>query len=612
MSNTSLFSEFSPADRAKWMDKIQADLKGADFDKKLVWKTIDGINIQPFYMHSDLENLALSHTNIAEFPYLRGHQSERNDWHIRQDFFVKNIDQTNTEILDALMRGVTSVRLVFKTLTLSSQKEFDRLLRGIDISAIELNFSCSEGNADLLSMLSNYIKANGIAPAKVKGSLNIDPISWTAQFGTCRHKNLNEAYQHLSQLIQFADEHLPHIKLLAVNSHLYSDAGSSIIQELSFAISITAAYFDALNEKLSPERIAHHLHFNIGLSNNYFMEIAKIRALRFLFAKIAEANGVEPSKSNTYIHAQNTIWNKTIFDPYVNMLRVTTEAMSGAIAGVDAMTILPFDEVFKSSENFSKRIARNTQILLKEEAHFDKVIDPAGGSYYIEAITDTLVEHAWQQFLKIDETGGFVKALEEGSIQAEVRKMAQERDINIALRKDILLGTNQYPNSTETMFEKTQIPVNVKLDNRLIQPYRGAEAFEAVRFATEQAEKTPTVFMLTYGNLAMRRARSQFAGNFFGCAGYTIIDNNGFASIKEGMELAKQQKADIIVLCSDDDTYIEMAKEAMASKPSSEIVIAGYPKEHIDTLNEMGIEHFIHVKSNVLEMLQMFNNKLLK
>jgi len=615
MSRQKLFEEFPPISSEEWRNKIDTDLKGADFDRKLVWKTIEGFNVQPYYRLEDVEKNALTELEPNQFPYIRGNKTENNDWLVRQDFEIKDIDESNKEILDALMRGITSVNLMLEDSTLNSQNDFDRLLRGIELTAIEINFCTMDSNADLMSMLSNFIEKNNIDKTKVYGSFNIDSLAWLTTVGNCNHDNLDEAYTRITELINFAENKLPNFHILAVNSRIFSNAGSSIVQELAFGLAMANTYLSELTEKINIDTILKHLRFNIGVSSNYFMEIAKVRALRFMWSKLAEAyhpKNIELSK--VFIHASNTSWNKTIYDPYVNVLRSTTESMSAVIGGVDSLTVNTFDKSYKSSDAISKRIARNTQIILKEEAYFDKVVDPSAGSYYIEELTSSLIEKAWELFLEVEEKGGYYKALESNYIQDLIAEMAQQRDLNLATRKEILLGTNQYPNAAERMSDEIKISKPTTAKETKIKPikqYRGAEAFEELRLSVEKLDKTPKVFMFTYGNLAMRKARAQFAGNFFGCVAYDIQDNFGFETVEDGLSAIKNDKPNIVVLCSSDDEYINIAPQIIKEVGKDTIiVVAGYPKESVDALKEAGIKYFIHAKSNVLETLKSVNEKL--
>ena len=321
------------------------------------------------------------------------------------------------------------------------------------------------------------------------------------------------------------------------------------------------------------------------------------------------------------IHAETTQFNMTVFDANVNMLRTQTEAMSATIAGVDSLTVLPYDISYKTPDDFSERIARNQQLLLKEESHFDKVTDPSAGSYYIETLTKEIAEQAWSIFLNVEDNGGFFELVKKGTVQEAVKTTAANRLRDVSSRKEVLLGTNQFPNFTEKALNKVE-NADVKgsqaggcgcasVGVETLKPVRGAKEFEALRFATENSGKAPKAFMLTIGSLAMRLARAQFSSNFFACAGYEIIDNLGFASVEEGVKAALDVKAEVVVLCSSDDEYAEFAPAAYELlKDKALLVVAGAPA-NMDELKAKGIAHFIHVRSNVLETLQGFNAKFL-
>ncbi len=329
------------------------------------------------------------------------------------------------------------------------------------------------------------------------------------------------------------------------------------------------------------------------------------------------------------IHSVTGRWNKTLYDPYVNMLRTQTEAMSAVLGGAGSITVEPFDTVFRNADEFSERIARNQQLLLAEEAHLDKVADPAAGSYYVEELTSMMAHEAWKLFLEIESEGGFLQALRNGTIQNRIKAAADLRKSDVAKRKEILLGTNQYPafgehtapshdparlfpESAPAPKPATSSATTASQDEEVIpiKPSRGAEEFERLRLTTEKTQHRPMAFMLTIGNPAMRSARAQFSSNFFAVAGYEVRNNNGFETVSEGVSAALEAKADIIVICSSDDEYATIAPEIFRMTAGrATVVVAGNPP-CTDALKAEGIEHFISVRSNVLETLQMFNRIL--
>ena len=609
-----LLSEFPAISTQEWKDKIVTDLKGADFERKLVWRTNEGFNVNPFYRREDLEGLSTPKVMPAEYPYVRSTRMD-NEWLIRQDINVNDPKEANEKALDILNKGITS--LGFKLRRDQVNKEtLAILLKGIMPEAIELNFSCCISvAAQLAGELAAYLTEVGADVAQCKGSINFDPFKKQLVKGISNPQWVTMCAQLLD-----AVRPLPQYRVLTVNALNINNAGAYIYQELGYALSWGAELIDKLTEAgYSIEELTSRIKFVFGVGSNYFMELAKFRAARWLWAEIIGAYGdqYKGDAAKIHMHAVTSTWNKTIYDAHVNLLRTQTEAMSATLGGVDSLTVQPFDVTYQESDNFSERIARNQQLLLKEESHFDKVIDPAAGSYYIEHLTNALAEQAWKLFLAVEEEGGFAAAVEAGSVQKAVNASNAKRHAAVAARKEIFLGTNQFPNFTETAAQKVaQVEAgghSCGCGTPSIEALnfdRGASEFEALRLATERSGKEVKVFMLTIGNLAMRLARSQFSSNFFACAGYKVLDNLGFATVQEGVDAGLAAGASIIVLCSSDDEYAEFAPEAykyLAGR--AEFVVAGAPA-CADDLKAVGIENFINVKSNVLETLRQFNHKL--
>ncbi len=615
-----LLANFPPVSTEEWMAKITADLKGADFDKKLVWKTNEGFNVRPFYRTDDIEGLKTTDLLPGEFPYVRGTKTD-NNWLVRQNMAVTDPAEANKKALELLTKGVTSLGFKLSKKDLSADY-IATLLQGIP-ATVELNFHiCVSRAAELVELLAAYFKAQGFDLATLQGSVNFDPMNRMLLKG----KDLDEAFiaERATALLQAAKA-LPGYRVIGVNAVSLQDAGAHITQELGYALAWGTQYIEMLDQAgIDPAEAARRMKFNFGVGSNYFMEMAKFRAARMLWALIVDKylegqpEDVRRAASKMHIHAETTTFNLTIFDANVNMLRTQTEAMSAVLAGVDSLTVLPYDTAYKPADDFSERIARNQQLLLKEESHFDKVIDPAAGSYYIETLTEAIAKQAWTLFLDVEDKGGFFAAIKQGLVQQAITATAEARLKAISSRKEILVGTNQYPNFTEMAADKVTLEphtckcgcANEHGQIATLPHVRGAEQFEALRFATERSGKRPKVFMLTIGNLAMRLARAQFSSNFFACAGYEIIDNLGFDTVAEGVQAAEKAGADIVVLCSSDDEYATFAPEAyQLTKDKFVFVVAGAPA-CMDDLKAQGIEHFIHVRVNVLATLQEFNKAL--
>ncbi len=619
MEDNKLFSEFPPVSTEKWEEVINKDLKGADYEKKLVWRTIEGFKVKPYYRAEDLEGLEYLDANPGEKPFTRGKHVADNVWEVRQDIHVQDPVEANRIALDAVERGATSLGFCAKGI--ATVDDMAALLKGIYINAVSINFMCSKDYLSLLKIYVEYAKREGYDPKELCGSTDFDMFRYALNHGKF-HRGEEGDLQAAKELIEYAHEALPKFRVLTVNGQLLHNAGSNIVQELGFSLAAANELVARLTDMgVKAHRVASRLQLSVGVGSTYFMEIAKIRAARLLWSKIIEQYKPECDCAyKLFINATTSRWNQSVYDPYVNMLRSTTEAMSSAVAGADSISVLPFDGAYKEADDFGYRIARNQQLLLKEESYLDKIVDPAAGSYYIENLTNEIARGAWEHFMKVEETGGMCKALRAGLVQDEVEATAKQRDLDIATRKTTILGTNQYPNLLEKMGDKI---VNEEKhccccceqgdEVKVLKPYRGAEAFEQLRLQTEHAARRPKVFLLTYGNLTMRKARSGFATNFFGVAGYEIIDNPGFATPEEGAKAALESGADVVVLCSSDDEYAELTEpvcKALKGKVKS-LVLAGFPKEMVETYKGYGIDEFIHVKTNVLDCLTNFQKQLL-
>lgn len=609
------FAEFPPISKEEWIAKITADLKGAPFDKKLIWKCPEGFEVWPFYRREDISDLTTPKVLPNEFPYVRSTKLN-NEWFVRQSVNEATPEAANKRALHILYRGVDSLEFSMQDKWINCET-LEVLLKDIAVEAIELHFSCCISKAVvMLETLKQFAQKHNIPAEHFRGSIGYIPFKRELYKGRVTPNWKAEAVNVLK-----AAQGLPNMRVLVVNATFLSNAGAYISEELGYALAWGAELLDTLSEEgFSIEEVASRILFSFGIGPNFFMEIAKFRAARWLWATIVAAHGEQYKGDVAKIkqHATTSTWNLTLYDAHVNMLRTQTETMSAALGGVDSITVLPFDVTFAAPDDFSTRIARNQQLLLKEESHFDKVIDPAAGSYYVEALTEKIAQEAWKLFVATQEAGGFAQEVQNGNIQRSINATNSKRHDAVAKRKESLLGTNEFPNFTERAAEKIKPMAkghHCSVDHskegtvQALNFSRGASDFEALRLSTERAERQPVVFMLTIGNLAMRLARSQFAGNFFGCAGYKLIDNLGFDTVQDGVNAALEKKADIVVLCSSDDEYATYAPEAyQLLKGKATFVVAGNPACRAE-LEAEGIEHFIHVKSNVLETLQQMQQQ---
>ena len=651
-----LFEEFPPTSTEEWEQIIEKDLRGADYKEKLNWQTGEGVVALPFYRKDDLEDVDIPHSLFKK----------NNDWEIRQPVFDQSPTEANLTAKRAIEQGATGISFTIKArytdgmlggdlegTAVQGQQDFNGLLEGIDLAKNTIHLNSGLLSPALVGIMQNYCNIEGIDSSEVQGSLTYDPFAFILSNG-CLPKNEEQLISETAQLVHFCTEHLPGIKPLAIDATLFHNSGATIAEELGFALASGSEYLAQLTEVgINAEKVAQSIHFNFSIGSNYFLEIAKFRAARMLWQKVLEAYEVEGVEM--YIHGSTSQWNKTLFDPYVNMLRSSTEGMSAAIAGCDAISVNPFDETFSQPDEFSQRVARNQQIVLKEEAYLNKVSDPSAGSYYIEQLTDKIAEAAWECFQEVETQGGMLQSIKDRYIQITIEESRKQRDQQIASRGRIFVGTNQYPNSeekaqkSESKFQTASLkesgsdiaidPKQIvksmgeafnngakmgdivpqlydinKLDIRPLRPYRGAQAFEELRMATQQHSGTPKVLNLPIGNKKMRKARSAFSNNFFGCVGYDIEDPIGFDSVDGAISAIQEHQPEIVVLCSSDEEYQQIVPElgdriqSLDNKPI--FVLAGYPKDEIEAYKKAGVDEFIHARANVLETLKRFQTKL--
>lgn len=660
-----LFSEFPPVTTEEWENQIAKDLKGKDYDKTLKWNTGEGFVARPYYREEDLKGLEHLKNLPGVFPYIRGKQRTSFDWKICEDITHSTIDSANKMALHSLQGGADSLSFHTKVesnqingVPIQTQDDMKALLKDIQVEIISVNFEAGNVSPFILGLFYNEAKSRGLKVSDLEGSIGYDPLGNLLLAGSF-DKSSEKLWKQTSELVQFVKAELPLFKAITVNvSHIHN-VGASIVQELGYSLSIGNEYLAKLTDLgLNVDEVASSLRFHFSIGSNYFLEIAKLRAFRLLWSNILKAYNSQ-TLPPAFIHSSISDWNKTIYDPYVNMLRGTTEGMAGALGGSDAISVTPFDSVYSDGDEFSHRIARNTQHILKAESYLAKVVDPSAGSYYIENLTDEISKQAWSIFQAVESKNGYIAALKEGFVQAEIQKTKTKRDSDISTRKEILLGTNQYPNIKEEMlpklnqYKRTTTPlkqaqkdldiVNVKsaieklskgaslgdiisstteksdVQISPMETYRGGVGFEKIRLKVEEYKakngKAITVFPLAIGNLGMRIARSSFTTNFFGCAGFAMIDTPAFQTIEEGVStFFSGGGAHILVLCSSDDEYAtfvpELCKLVKEKKADQIIIVAGYPKDIIEQLKSQGVDDFIHIRSNVFETLQKYLEKL--
>jgi methylmalonyl-CoA mutase len=471
-----LKKDFTIPSFGTWEKKVKSDLKGESFDSSLITKTYEGINLQPIYISNDIKNLQ----QINNFPgfehFLRGNKASGyigQDWEIAQEYNQALPEDMNEALKNDLEKGLNSINIFLDYptmqgldadhskvgevgkggLSISGVKKMHVLFKNIDLRERPVNINCGFSSLPFTALFKAYADDLRISLMNIKGSIISDPYDYLISFGKLPI-SLTQIFDEIALTTELMIKSNSPIKTIGVSGFAYNNAGASAIQELAFTLATGAEYLNKLTDRrLKINEIAKRLKFTFGIGSFYFMEISKLRAARILWSKILEAYEASEENRRMFIHAKTTGINQSYFDPYVNMLRTTTEAFSAIVGGSNSLNTNPFDESFNQSNDFTRRIARNTQIILKEESHLDHVIDPAGGSFFVEKLTDDIAKAAWQLFVQIDEMGGMLKAIQSGFVRDEIDKVADEKKKDFAKRKTVLVGTNKYSNPKEKRIE---------------------------------------------------------------------------------------------------------------------------------------------------------------
>jgi len=613
-----LFSEFSKSTREEWIRTIEADLHGKSLES-ITRHTFEGFPVPPVFTSADMTGLEYLNTLPGEYPFSRGINHEKNQWSIRQDIDIETAIDSGTHAKNALLKGAQEIGFNFKPFQKITPSIFESLLKDMQNHDHPVYFhmpvpDCLHDIRALTAALRNL----QLDPKIFRGGFETDPLY--QYLVSDRSVSPEDIQNTIRYLLKTHEQELPNFKMLMINGHGFGDLTTSITHELAFSLAAGTEYLSwILSSNGNRSFPQNFMGFTMGIGPNFFMEIAKIRALRLLWSRIVSSFDERfLSGGMVCINSRSCSWNKTKYDSHVNILRYTAEALSAALGGANSICTYPFDHPLGTGSLLAERIARNAQILFKEESHLEHVCDPAGGSYYIENLTHTIAEHAWQLFQDIEQQGGFLKSIQSGHIRETITKLQSQRDVEIFNRKTVLLGTNHYPNQNELYRDlhsqgvKQKSPETTPDPSGFQKPYRGAERFEILRKKTE--ERTggrPEVVLFPFGHPAKRAARITFISNFMGSGGFQIHDLTGMASLEEGIRFCLKKKPEIIVFCSSDEEYPEVLPGIVDKlRIHPVLIVAGHPEKQTDALKKMGIRFFIHQKSDVFMTLQSIQQSI--
>ena len=641
--------EFTPPTDEEWKAACEALLKGAPFEKKMFTKTYEGITFDPMYTRKHTEEILPKSVMPGMGDYLRGVDAAGyigKPWGIAQacdetlpsennELLRHENDKGSTIyhiVLDSASRAGIDARQAQKVgdtgTSVTTVDDMHTLLTGLDLKKFPLYVYAGANAVPLLALVAAARRAAGEDMANVQGIVGADPVGALVTDGKLP-ASLDTHYDSLAAAARWATANAPRLRTVFVRSDVYSSGGANDVQEVASVLATATAYLRALCERgLTIDEAASQIAFGFSMGANFFLQIAKLRAVRPIWAQIVKAFGGSAEAQKMRIHARPALFFKTIYDPYVNMLRNTTEIFSGVVGGIDSFESAPFDEPIRKGDEFSRRIARNIQIMLQEEFGLLQPIDPAGGSWAVETLTRQMKEKIWEEFQSIEKQGGIVEALRSGTVQDAIAKVLADRFKSANLRKDRIVGNNMYPNMTETLLEtraedtaalKVQRTKDIdaylsdidakhrdealaalrgalsienateaalagatiaELMNAVndgkgaetvtaIAPHRWSERFEALRRRTEdyKAEKNDNVkiFLANMGPIPQHKARADFTTGFLQVGAFEVLTNDGFKTVEEAVEAARASGADAVVICSTDATYPEIVP-ALAPK----------------------------------------------
>jgi methylmalonyl-CoA mutase len=578
MSTSTFLSEFPAVSTEAWEQVIHEDLKGADYAEKLIWRTPEGIDVKPYYRAQDLTGLAFLEAAPGEFPYVRGTRSTGR-WRIREEIDAVDPEEANAAARCAVAAGAEEI--AFCGVGVQNSSDLGILLANLG----EIPVYFQQVDRCIVDLLIERLARRP----------NAAPISTSLDGGSDLDASADLLTRSPAMLVPFT-----------ITVEELQDSGATAVDEVGLALGAGVDFLAGMKERgLAADRVADSVTFCFATGPDFYTQIAKLRAFRMVWAQALGTFGAARERAKARVYARTARWNRTVYDPHVNMLRGTTEAIAAIMGGADSLYVEPFDACYKAPDEFSRRMARNTQLILKQEAFLARVADPGGGSYLLERLTDAIASKSWKLLQEIEGAGGYRKANEAGVITRTLEERRAARDKAVTSRRRVLTGANRFADASERALgriESMQQP----------GPSRAAEPFEQLRLRTErhaiETGKTPCVLLAEIGDAKMRSARSAFAADFFACAGFDIRTER----FDDARHIATRN-AELIVLCSSDAEYLALATELLpklkARGVAAQVVVAGNPETSAQ-LKEAGVSDFVHLRSNPIELLTKLQRQL--
>ncbi|RSD27368.1 methylmalonyl-CoA mutase family protein [Mesobacillus subterraneus] len=627
-------TSFKKAGFEDWQEKAAASLKGKPIES-LYTNTYENIILKPLYTEDDLpEDLS---GEIPGQPDFRrgietlGYQSQT--WHIANRIEYSSVAELKGNLDSALTRGQTAISFEVKQELFTNKSELVSFLASYK-NKYPISLNAGNFQAPLLAALTMASKEEGMEE-RLSGFAGADPVAQASLTGGLSNDE-KEYFASWSKLLSDAHEELPEVKTVLVDTTPYHNSGANAVQELAAAISTGVYLLERLSENgWEIKKALSKMIFHFAIGSNFFMETAKLRAARLLWSKAAEAFGAHAEERKMKISAETSRFTKTVFDPYVNLLRTGNEAFAAILGGIQFLHTGTFEEAAGRASAFSERVARNTQLVLQSEAHLEKVTDPAGGSWYVESLTRELAEKAWEMFLEMDKQGGICETLKSGWLQEQINTTAEARKQDIFKRKKSIIGTNVYANLSEKISEQVvkekssgfiagtlaelidlkEFPVEngvQELNSRFqaLQPKRLAQPFEALRLRAKRLEEAgvqPSVGLICLGELKKHKARADFISGLLAAGGIDAVRSGEINQLSEAADFIASSHVQHFVLCGDNADYasfgVQFAKELIKEHSETKLFMAGRPDEDESGWRMAGIQEFMHVRSDAYQIL---------
>jgi methylmalonyl-CoA mutase len=685
-----LGDDFPPVGYDEWRALAEADLQGASFEQKLVTHTYEGIDIQPVYTRRDRPEGGDPNGLPGLPPFVRGARplgAVRTGWDLRQEHAHPDLEVANQAILDDLRGGVTSLLLRLDAaarggldpddpaaaelagrdgLMVYHVDDLDMALRGVHLHMVGLTLEAGAAFLPAVALLAALWQRRGVPAEEARGAFNADPLAVLARDGQLPVPPETSLAQ-MAELAAWTAGTYRHVTAVRVGTAPYHHAGATAAQDIAFGMATAVEYLRAMTRAgLDVDTAARQILFSISVGTHHFLAIAKLRAARRLWARVVEASGGSPAAGAMRIHSRVSKRVLTLRDPYVNLLRNTVACFAAGIGGAEAITSVPFDSVAGLPDALSRRIARNTVLVLEEEAHLHRVIDPPGGSWYLDWLTDQVAEKAWAIFQEIERGGGMLAALQSGGVAGRIDSAFAPRAKNLARRKEGITGVSEFPNVGEAAVVRPAPdrkalraaairrwagrPVMQNAECRMqnekpdsasgllrsalagasvgemaramgffarptaippLTPHVFAQPFEELRDASDAWKaihgKRPRVFLANLGPVAHHTARATYAKNFFEAGGFEVIGNDGFRDPDAAAQAFAASGAAVAVICSSDKLYPEVVPQVaprLKAAGARSVVLAGNPGASEAAWRGAGVDRFIFIKCDVLATLR--------